>query len=218
MKINNVGVLSLALIVATGTSLVLAQDYGNGNRGYGNNRYDDNAQVIRVTRTNDQRTSYQPQQCWNEQTNNYDDGYYRDRNGGLYREEGRKSGVGGAVIGGLVGGAAGSQVGKGDGKTAATIAGVVIGAMIGNSVATKSNSTDQYSYRENNGTVRRCRTTGGYADYGYDPRNQGYNVTYRYAGRNYQTVTRQNPGRYLPIVVDVRPRDNNGNNGNGYRQ
>jgi len=211
MKNTTVSILSLALVAAIGSTVAFGQDYGNGSRGngngnsFGNNRYDDNAQVIRVTRTNDQRnntqrTSYQPQQCWNEQTNNYEDGYYRDRNGGLYRGMSRNN---------KVGAAAGTQVGVGQNNSGTSLADVVMGAIIGNGVATKSDGADTYSYRDNNGTIRRCRSTGDYADYGYNPNNHGYNVTYRYAGRNYQTVTRENPGKYLPITVDVRPRDNN---------
>ncbi len=219
MKSLTVSVLSLAMVAATGSAVVRAQDYGNGNRNnnsVANNRYNDTAQVIRVTRINDQRGSYQRQQCWNEQTNNYDEGYYRDRDGRLYRGENRSSSnnnVGGTVIGGLAGGALGNQVGKGDGRTAATLAGVVIGAMIGNKVASNNDRPDNTSYRENNGTVRRCREVGGYNEYGNNGYRDGYNVTYRYAGRTYETVTRDNPGRSLPIVVDVMPRD-----GGNYRR
>jgi len=209
MKNTTVSILSLALVAAIGSTVAFGQNYGNGNRGngnsFGNNRYDDNAQVLRVSRTNDQRMSYQPQQCWNEQTNNYEDGYYRDRNGGLYR---------GMSKNGKAGAAAGTEVGVGQNNAGTSLADVVMGAIIGNGVPTKSDGADTYSYRENNGTIRRCRTTGGYAEYGYNPNNHGYNVTYRYAGRNYQTVTRENPGKYLPVTVDVRPRDNN----NAYRQ
>ena len=220
MKSPTVCLLSLAMVAATGSAVALAQDngYGNDNR-YDNrydnsaayNRFNDTAQVIRVTRIDNQRGSYQRQECWNEQTNNYDEGYYRDRDGRLYRGDNRNNNVGGAVIGGLAGGALANQVGKGDGRTAATLAGVVIGALIGNKVASNNDRPDNTNYRQNNGTVRRCRTVGEYGDYGDNGGN--YNVTYRYAGRTYQTVTRNNPGRSLPVVVDVMPRE-----GNNYRR
>lgn len=125
----------------------------------------------------------------------------------------RDGNAGGTVAGAVVGGVLGNQVGKGDGRTAATLAGVVIGAMIGNKVASNNDRPDNTSYRENNGTVRRCREVGGYNEYGNNGYRDGYNVTYRYAGRTYETVTRDNPGRSLPIVVDVMPRD-----GGNYRR
>jgi len=209
MKNTTVSILSLALVAAIGSTVAFGQDYGNGNRGngnsFGNNRYDDNAQVIRVTRTNDQRnniqrTSYQPQQCWNEQTNNYEDGYYRDHNGGLYRGMSRNN---------KVGAAAGTQVGVGQNNSGTSLADVVMGAIIGNGVATKSDGADTYSYRDNNGTIRRCRSTGDYADYGYNPNNHAATRTNRTAGRNHPTVTGAYPGNDLPITVDGRPTENN---------
>ena len=207
-----VSAIALALSAATaGVAVAGYQDYGRGS----DSRYSDNssrtdyAQVVRAEPVYDRyaASGYERQECWNEQTNNYDDGYYRDSNGRLYQngQNGRDSNVNGTVIGALIGGALGNQAGKGDGRKAATIGGAVVGGLIGNKI---DREHDAYEYRDNSGTVRRCRTV-------YDEGNrqiQGYNVTYRYAGQTYSGYTRNRPGRTIRVVVDVRPLD-----GSGYR-
>lgn len=223
MKRIAISVLTIAIsVAAAGSAFAGAQDYGNDPRyghGYNDGRaqrtvHTDRALVLRVEQAGSpyggSDGSYQREECWNEQTNAYDDGYYRDNSGRLYQGD-RKNNVQGALLGALVGGALGNQVGKGDGKKAATIVGAVAGAAIGNNVG-NNNRTQDHEYRDNNsGVVRRCRTiitndngynnSGGYG---------GYNVTYRYAGQIYQAFTNQRPGRYIRVTVDVRPQDNNG--------
>jgi len=222
MKPITASVLALALSVAAGSAFAGAQDYGNGagydsrygDSRYGNDRYDnsydngrnrsrsDVAQVTRVVPIVDEYASYQRQECWNEQTNDYDDGYYRDGSGRLYYRDDNHNNTDRAIIGGIIGGALGNQVGKGDGRTAATIAGVVIGASIGNNTG-RSDGYDRYS--DNTGVVRRCRTV---TDHGSRQNFRGYDVTYRYAGQTYRTVTSRHPGRTMRVLVDVRPQDN----------
>jgi uncharacterized protein YcfJ len=211
-------VLTLAISAVAGSAFAGAQDYGNNPR-YDHGNYDartsqrtlrtDRAQVLRVEEVGSPygSSTYERQECWNEQTNGYEGGYYRDSNGRLYRGDGRTN-TNGMIVGALIGGALGSTVGKGDGRTAATIGGAVIGGAIG---AHAGNDHNDYQYRDDSGVVRRCRTVvttdnngGGYG---------GYNVTYRYAGQTYQAFTNQRPGRYIDVTVDVRPRDDN----SGYR-
>ena len=213
MKRLAVTTLALALAAAGGA---VAQDYGYHSR-YDNAAYStgprvDYARVIRVERIgyaydNGYDNAYASnvrEECWNEQTNAYESGYYRDSEGRLYRSsDGRNEG--GALLGALIGGALGNQVGKGDGRTAATIGGAVIGGAIGAHVSDR----DRYDeYRDNAGVVRRCRMVS----YNSEPvpvRGYGrYNVTYRYGGQIYRTVTRYNPGGTIRVVVDVRPQDN----------
>jgi len=219
MKRISISLLTLAIAATAGSGLVAAQDYRNDSRDngsynndsrYGNNdnRRNDVATVIGVQRVGGENSYYEHQECWNEQTRNYDGDYYRDGSGRLYRGDGRKS-TGGAVIGAIVGGALGNQVGKGDGRKAATVAGAVIGATIGSN---SNRNTNDYEYRDDNGgTVRRCRTV-------YDNNNssrygsyESYNVTYRYAGQVYHTTTDRRPGRTIRVAVNVTPLDN------GYR-
>jgi len=193
-------------------------DYQNSDQRYGDGRYsndnsrNDIAQVLRVERVGsrdggqygDQYGSNLRQECWNEQTNGYEDGYYRDSSGRLYRGDARRSGnnTGGTLLGALIGGALGNQVGKGDGRTAATIGGAVIGGAIGNKVARNNDQYDQY--QDSSGVVRRCRTV---SDGEGMRRFDGYNVTYRYAGHTYHAVTTYNPGRRMHVVVNVRPQE-----------
>lgn len=215
MKGISVSVLALALTAAAG-SAIAAQDYGSRY----DNRYDNNtvsqprsdvATVISAQPMYDGYGSngYQRQECWNEQTNAYDDGYYRDSNGSLYRNgsgSGRDSNTNGTLIGALIGGALGNQAGKGDGRKAATVGGAVIGGLIGNKMDRNHDANGNYDqYRDNSGVVRRCRMVS-------DNNGQvsGYNVTYRYAGQTYRSVTRYRPGRTIRVMVDVRPQDDNG--------
>lgn len=199
-----ISMLALAM-TATGGTAMSQQDYRyDDNRyGYGAAR-NDIARVIRVERISGTRT-YERQECWNEQTRHYDDGYYRDDSGRLYRRN--SSTTGGAVIGAIIGGALGNQVGKGDGRKAATVAGAVIGAKVGSDIA---RDNQEYQYRdETSGVVRRCRTVyGNYNDNYYgDRRYDAYRVTYRYAGQTYTTMADRHPGRTIRVVVNVRPRD-----------
>src|SRR4249920_3084505 len=106
--------LALALTAVSGSAFAYQDGYGNGYRDNNNNgrydsgdsRYDnsgsgprnDFAQVIRVESVggryghyDNQYGSNLRQECWNEQTNGYENGYYRDSNGRLYRGDGRRS-------------------------------------------------------------------------------------------------------------------------------
>jgi uncharacterized protein YcfJ len=217
MKTIALSVLTLAVTLAAGSAF--ADDkHGRYDRDDDDGRYEQSTQrsdvatVVRVERIGGNDYSYERQECWNEQTRDYDDGYYRDTSGRLYRGDGRKGNTSGAVLGAIVGGALGNQAGKGDGRRAATIAGAVIGGVIGNNAGRNNN---EYQYRDNtSGTTRRCRTV-------YDNQNASYrddatyNVTYRYAGQTYHTVTDYPPGRTMRILVSVTPQRDN--NSYGYR-
>ena len=223
----SLSVLTLAISAVVGSASVGAQDnsydsrYDQGNHDARTSQrtvHTDRAQVLRVESVGNSydRYQYKPynpngdvtyerQECWNEQTNGYESGYYRDPDGRLYRGDSRTN-TKGMIIGALVGGALGNTVGKGDGRKAATIAGAVIGGTIG---AHTGNDNNDYQYRDDSGTIRRCRTVVT-TESGYDNRGYGaYLVTYRYAGQTYQAVTYHRPGRYLDVTVDVRPRDDN---------
>lgn len=234
MKRIAVSVLALALTAAAGGSAVAAQDYSNGSRYDNDSRYasdsrnrstprSDVAQVIRAEPRYDRYSSqdssygsgsysdgsYQRQECWNERSNAYESGYYRDSNGRLYRGQsgGRDSNTNGTLLGALIGGALGNQAGKGDGRKAATVAGAVLGGVIGNNVDRNHDSNNYDQYRDDSGTVRRCRTVTEYDNRGGNQGVRGYDVTYRYAGQTYHAFTRYRPGRTMRVIVDVRPQD-----------
>ena len=193
MKGISVSVLALALTAAAG-SAIAAQDYGsrydNRNDGRYNNAVSQprsdiatviSAQPLYGNGNGYADNGYQRQECWNEQTNNYDDGYYRDSNGRLYRNgsNGRDSNANGTLIGALIGGALGNQAGKGDGRKAATVGGAVIGGLIGNNMDRNRDAGGNYDqYRDNSGVVRRCRMVND----NQGSQLSGYSVTYRYAG------------------------------------
>ena len=97
----------------------------------------------------------------------------------------------GAVIGGIAGGLLGHQIGSGSGNTAATIAGTIGGAAVGNEIARRSGDPR---------AVERCRTVSEYED-----RVVGYDVVYRFQGRDFATRLPYDPGRELPVNVTVAP-------------
>jgi uncharacterized protein YcfJ len=215
---NRIAASAIALAIsaaAAGGAVAGFQDYGRDDARYvSDNRTSrsDVATVVSARPIYDRYASqgYERQECWDERSNAYDDGYYRDSSGRLYRN-GQDSNANGTLIGALIGGALGNQVGKGDGRKAATIGGAVIGGVVGNNVDRNNNA---YEYRDNSGVVRRCRTV---VDNSRNNQVEGYEVTYRYAGQTYTAVTRYRPGRTMRVIVDVRPQDGRGG-GYGYNR
>lgn len=115
----------------------------------------------------------------------------------VVHEERRRGGdsFAGTVVGGLVGAAIGHELGNGRG--AATAAGGLIGASIGNDAA---GGGREVTYRDRE--VCRTRYTTE-----YEQRIVGYDVSYSYQGRVYQTRTDRHPGDRINLAVAVRPRD-----------
>lgn len=106
------------------------------------------------------------------------------------------NGYGGVLIGGVAGGLLGNQVGRGHGREAATAAGAVIGALAGDRIA--GNYQPQYERAQRE--VRSCRAVND-----MQQRLTGYRVEYTYAGRQYTTITREQPGSTLPVRISVAP-------------
>ena len=106
------------------------------------------------------------------------------------------NGYGGALIGGVAGGILGNQVGRGHGREAATAAGAVIGAIAGDRIASNGQPRYEQAQRE----VRSCHTVVD-----MQRRLTGYRVSYAYAGHQYSTFTREQPGHTLPVRVSVTP-------------
>lgn len=97
------------------------------------------------------------------------------------------SGAGG-LIGAVAGGILGHQVGGGSGKTAATAVGVLAGAVVGDKIEAGQNRQVQMAPRCVTQTI-------------YENRAVGYNVTYEYAGRQYQTRMSYDPGPNIRVQV-----------------
>ncbi len=98
-----------------------------------------------------------------------------------------KSGAG-ALLGAVAGGAVGNQIGGGSGRAVATMAGVIGGAMLGNNIEGQPTARMQEQTTCTHQTV-------------YENRTVGYNVTYEYAGKQYQVQTPNDPGPTLRVQV-----------------
>ena len=94
----------------------------------------------------------------------------------------------GAAVGAVAGGLLGNQVGNGAGKGATTAAGTIAGAMIGDRVATQQTGAG----------TQRCRTIESSREV-----IRGYDVVYRYNGRDVKTTLPYNPGRTVKVGVGV---------------
>jgi uncharacterized protein YcfJ len=103
------------------------------------------------------------------------------------------------ILGGIIGGAIGNAVGhnKSNKKVQAAI-----GAALGASIAHDMNRPRHRDYGVSYRDEQRCAVEH---DVEYHEEVSGYNVTYRYHGREYQTRTRRHPGKRIRVQVDVRP-------------
>src|SRR5262245_33165300 len=99
----------------------------------------------------------------------------------------------GPIVGGVVGGLAGSQVGSGRGKTAATAAGAIAGTVIGDQVGNADANRSAAAPAPQN-----CRIIESTRDV-----VRGYNVVYRYNGRDITTTMPYNPGSTVRVAVGV---------------
>jgi uncharacterized protein YcfJ len=95
---------------------------------------------------------------------------------------------GGAAVGGIVGGVLGNQIGHGSGRAAATLLGALGGALVGNNIE-GANSTQLQN-------VPQCTTQTT-----YENRTVAYNVTYEYAGKQYNVQMPNDPGPTIALQV-----------------
>ena len=117
----------------------------------------------------------------------------------------------GTVIGAIIGGVVGHQFGRSSGgRDVGTGVGIVAGGLIGNQIENSppANAAPVYAqsgparvdYIPETRTVQRCRTV-------YDGRDEvaGYNVAYRYQGRDYTTRMAYDPGTTMRVQVNLTP-------------
>ena len=120
---------------------------------------------------------------------------------------------GGLAIGGVAGALLGNQVGGGRGREAATAVGAVVGALTGEHLANQGGwGGYQQAAPQQQRQVQNCRTVND-----VQTRLTGYQVEYEYRGQVYSTVTRENPGRTLPVRVSVAPGEPAGGDYQGYQ-
>ncbi|NKF24161.1 glycine zipper 2TM domain-containing protein [Solimonas marina] len=124
------------------------------------------------------------QECWNEPVTYRDPRY--DNNVAA-----------GGIIGAIAGGVIGHQFGQGGGRAVATALGVAVGAGVGaNTAAANTPRAERVGYQQ------RCREV---ADTHYEDQVIGYDVTYRYGGRDYTTRMPYDPGERIAVNVSVQP-------------
>lgn len=101
------------------------------------------------------------------------------------------------IIGGALGATVGSHAGHSrESQVFGAIAGGLIGGAIGHELGGKGETTVRYR------TERECKV-----EYRHHRRELvGYEVRYRYNGREFLTFTERHPGRFIELEVEVTPR------------
>ena len=115
----------------------------------------------------------------------------------------------GTVIGAIIGGVLGHQFGSSSGgRDVGTGVGIAVGGLVGNQIDNAPPTAPGYApqaagparvdYAPETRTVQRCRTV-------YDARDEvtGYNVAYRYQGRDYTTRMAYDPGATMNVQVNL---------------
>lgn len=124
-------------------------------------------------------------ECWTE-TTGYETRSYRDGNN-----------TGSTLIGAIAGGLLGSTVGKGNGRVAAAAVGAATGAVVGNRW-NEGGTRYEASPRQ----VERCRSSDNFRQV-----ITGYDVRYRFQGREFTTQLPYDPGRWLALNVNISVAD-----------
>ena len=174
---NTITTISLATLMILTSSAVLAGDkYRLNDRGS-----QERAKVTWVEPIyNEVRITTPVREC------------YKSRD---YRPESQQSYTS-TIAGGIIGGVIGNQFGGGSGQTLMTVAGALLGGSVGRDMGNHRYQKADYGYRE------QCEIH--YQDR-YEQQIQGYDVGYRYNGRNYTTFMEQHPGKFISVDVVAKP-------------
>jgi uncharacterized protein YcfJ len=171
--------LNITMIAA----LLAASGAAHADRGRDGDGFTTRARVLSSTPVYD--TVNEPRrECWTE-TTGYESRSYRDGSNG------------GAILGAIAGGLIGSTVGKGDGRVAAAAVGAATGAVVGDRM---DGSGTRYESRPRQ--VERCRVRDDYRQV-----LTGYDVRYRFEGREYSTRLPYDPGKWLTLNVSFSVAD-----------
>jgi uncharacterized protein YcfJ len=160
--------------------------------------FPDRARVV-SSRPVFERIPVSREECWNDRVRGYEEHRV------TRTDTGAPIGPG-TVLGAIVGGVAGHQVGNGRGNTAATIAGAAIGGVVGNQVDRQNGmvggpvDTVEVERVPVERNVQRCRTVQEVRD-----ATVGFDVRYEYHGREFMTRMPHDPGRFVPVRVDLQP-------------
>ncbi|MCU4674923.1 glycine zipper 2TM domain-containing protein [Catenovulum sp. 2E275] len=195
------------------SSLLITPAYAK----HGHNQRDNitRAKVISVTPTYESVRIHQPQkECWIETSYSQPAYYSENRYRSHSQTRNQHNDAAAPIIGAVIGGVIGNQFGKGKGKPVATIAGAVIGGALANEAA--ANQPVKYHDRHNN------RYNDRYNDHKHYKKQRkvcdinhnrveyrqeltGYDVSYRYKGQIYYTHTRNHPGKFIDLAVNITP-------------
>lgn len=172
--------------------------------------YSDTAQVLSAQPIYE-RTSVPRQECVNETVTTdrrvpaqgYVEAGYRQP-----APSGERTVGAGTVLGAIVGGVIGHQFGNSSGgRDRGTAAGAIVGGIVGNQIensppanAAPVTGPARVDYVPETRNVQRCQTV-------YDGRDEvtGYNVAYRYQGRDYTTRMAYDPGPTMRVQVNLTP-------------
>jgi uncharacterized protein YcfJ len=168
--------------------------------------FTDSAPVIGV-RAITERIPVNRQECWSEQRRGYEERQV------TRQDTGAQIGAG-TVLGAIAGGVIGHQFGSSSGgRDRGTAAGAIVGGLVGNQVDRDNNASAQdveVERRPVTRDVERCRTIQEVRDVA-----SGYDVRYRYGGREFVARMPFDPGRRIRIAVDLRPIEEPGPGGPG---
>ena len=197
-------------LTALAASAAFAQPYPAPSQSY-----TDTAQVLSAQPIYE-RNNVPRQDCWNDtvtETRTVPSPGYANANYPAGQPAPAPSGertVGaGTILGAIIGGVVGHQFGNSSGgRDRGTAAGAIVGVLVGNQIenspsanaAPVASGPARVDYVPETRTVQRCRTV-------YDGRDEivGYNVVYRYQGRDYSTRMAYDPGPTLSVRVNLAP-------------
>lgn len=137
------------------------------------------------------------EQCWNDRERGYEERRVTRSDTGAVIGPGT---VLGAVVGGVIGHQFGSSSG---GRDRGTAAGAIVGGLVGNQIDRDNGAVggpaevDRVPVERD---VKRCRTIHEVRE-----ATVGYDVQYEYNGRRFLTRLPREPGRFIPVHVEVQP-------------
>jgi uncharacterized protein YcfJ len=159
--------------------------------------FDDSAPVLSVHPVME-HVPVNREECWSEHRRGYEETRVtRQDNGAVIGP--------GTVIGAIAGGVIGHQFGESSGgRDRGTAAGAIVGGLVGNQIDRQNGAppseVTEVERRPVTREVQRCRTVQEVRDV-----VAGYDVRYRYAGREFVTRMPYDPGRRIHVAIDVRP-------------
>ena len=112
----------------------------------------------------------------------------------------------GPILGAIIGGALGNAVGhKKRNKQVGAVVGALLGGSIGADIARRHRNHHGYGHRGESVTYRDQQVCNVVNELREEERLNGYDVTYVYGGKTYNTVMPHDPGRSLRVRVRVSP-------------